>query len=761
MAVVGASDDPAKWGYWLARGALAGAARRSVYLVNARVSQVQDHPTYPSLAALPEPPELVALVTPPATYESLIDEALPFDPLPPNPPPPGLPPPGPLAAGTRYLVAITAGVDRAYPGGHAALAARVRAAGARLLGPTCMGVYDSAAELALTWGTLTPGPIGVVSQSGSVGLEIGYLAAREGLGLSRFVSLGAQADLTAAELTDAVVAAPHTKVVVLYLEDLSIGRELIAIADRARSLGKRIILLAVGGSAAAERAVRSHTGALATPDAVVDALCDAAALIRVHTPAQAVHAAQLALTTLHTPRPAPTPAHPAPASAGPAPAGTADGSHAPGQGPHAARWGIGATPAPAHPVPASAGPAPAATADGSPAAGREPYAARLGIVADSGGQGALAAELAERLGLDVPPLSDATRAELASLLPEDAGLANPIDLAGAGEADLMTYPETVARVAADVDVVLLTGYFGAYAADSPDSPALLAAETAAARRLLDVIAATGTPCLVHAMRTDGPAATLLRAAGTPVFSTVDAPLQALAAVTRYLDGIRPLPGPVPPSRSADPPASVSAVRGELIARGIAFPDGALAATPDDAAVVAEHLIVQGPVVLKAVGPAHKTEVGGVVLGLTSPGAVLAAAEDMAVRLGEQLQGFWVERQAAADGVEILVGARRDPNLGVIVTVGAGGVLAELIGDTATALGPLDAAAAVRLLGRTKAGAVLSGWRGGRPYDMEGVARAIAAIGAALDACPGLTEVEMNPLLVTADGTIALDLLEIA
>ncbi|MEO3858845.1 acetate--CoA ligase family protein [Acrocarpospora sp. B8E8] len=771
VAVVGASDDPAKWGYWLAKGALRGVGRREVYLINGRAGQVQGQHAYRQLSDLPKFPELVAIVTPPASYEAVVEDA--------------------LSAGARYLVGITAGVDRAYPGGHAALAARVRAAGARLLGPTCMGVYDGATDLALTWGSLTPGPIGVVSQSGSVGLEIGYLATRAGLGLSRFVSVGAQADLTTADLLDPVITAPNTRVVILYLEDLSLGRSLITFADRARALGKRVILLAVGGSAAGERAINSHTGALATPDTAVNALCDAAGVIRVHTPAQAVNAAQICLAGLPSRKP------------------------------------------------------------------------RLAVVADSGGQGALAAEFAERAGLEVPALSPETIEVLAKMLPADAGLANPIDLAGAGEADLGIYPRVAHAVAADVDVVLLTGYFGAYAADSP---ALRDIEETAARDL------PWGRCLVHTMRTDGPTTDILRRGGFPVFDTIDDPINALAATFHANEGIRPTSDPAPgeahdtrpapeavtgiglvrqgpaggglvpervtgigpvrqdpaggglvpervtgigpvrqdpagsglapervtgigpahqepadgglaragatgigpagqeladgglvgatdmgpaPSENADvgPVGGVDRIRAELVARGVVFPEGGFAATADEAARLAARL--GGTVVLKAVGPVHKTEVGGVVLGLTSAGAVHERAVEMGGRL--ELAGFWVERQVGG-GVELIVGAYRDREVGVLVTVGSGGVLAELVADTATALGPLDHEGALRLIGRTKAARMLDGWRGAPPCDRDAVARVVVAVGQVLAAHPELSGVELNPLLARPRDSFALDLL---
>ncbi|WP_062429541.1 acetate--CoA ligase family protein [Herbidospora daliensis] len=635
VAVVGASGDPAKWGYWLAKGALSGASRRPVHLVNARGADVLGHATYRSLRDLPETPDLVAVATPPHTYEQVVGDA--------------------LDAGARHLVAITAGV--VYPGGLPALAERVRSAGARLVGPTSMGVYDSASALALTWGTLTPGPIGVVSQSGSVGLELGYLAAKEGLGLSRFVSVGAAADLGVRELAGAVAAAPHTRVVILYLEDLSIGRDLIALAG-----GKPVILLTVGGSAAGRRAVTSHTGALATPDAVVDALCRAAGVLRARTPQEAIHIAQACLAV--------------------------------------------------------------------PAAVR-----RVAVVADSGGQGALAAELAERLGLEVPAFTPATVGALRALLPPDAGLSNPVDLAGAGEADLATYPRIAEIVAPEVDAVVLTGYFGSYAADSP---ALEGAELAAAARLAETL--TTRPCLIHTMRPEGPTVDFLRAAGVPVHGTIDAVMTGLSAL-RSLTHV-PTPGP----RETTPfPGDISgfvALRRTLMAAGVAFPAGLLYDGGDPGLAY--------PLVLKALGPAHKTDVGGVVLGIRLPAELHREAARMRAALGGL--PLWVEEQVTTPGVELIVGAHRDPHVGPVVTFGAGGVLAELIADTVTALAPLTHEEAAEVIATTRVSRLLHGWRGAPPADIGAVAHAMVVLGRILDAHPEITEIEINPL---KDG-VALD-----
>lgn len=265
LAIVGASADPTKWGYWLSRGALSSDAE--VALVNRGNATVLGHPTHASLADLPMAPDLVVFATPARYFEAELEAA--------------------LAVGAKALVGITAGAFRDAQHGEK-IVNQVREAGAVLLGPNCMGIADTARGLNLLWGELPTGPIGLLSQSGNLALEIGRLAVEVGLGVSRFASIGDQADLQFSDLLQEIADSPQTKVVALYVEDVKDGDAFgTAVADLTDS-GMPVVILAAGGSVAGSRAASSHTGSMVSGDAVMDAVCKAAGAIRVRTPGELV-----------------------------------------------------------------------------------------------------------------------------------------------------------------------------------------------------------------------------------------------------------------------------------------------------------------------------------------------------------------------------------------------------------------------------------------------------------------------------------------
>jgi acetate---CoA ligase (ADP-forming) len=664
VAIVGASNDPAKWGHWLARGALRGEERRPVFLVNRNGGEILGRPAYPTLAELPGPPELVVLSVPAAGFEETVDAA--------------------LEAGARALVAISAGLGESGPEGRArerAVVERVRAVGAVLLGPNCLGVYDASTELDLSSNEVPPGPIGFISQSGNLALEIGLLAQEVGLGFSRFVSLGNQADLEAHELIDALVEHDATRVITLYVEDFRDGRAFARAAQAAVAAGKPVVLLPGGATEASAGAARSHTGALVSELAAVKAACRGAGVELVSTPRELVDVAQAL--------------HAAPAAAG----------------------------------------------------------RRLAIVADGGGHAVIAADLAARLGLELPSLGPESAAGLSRFLPPTAATANPVDLAGGGEQDVASFSRTVALLLGsdEVDAVVLTGYFGGYAEYSDD---LRRREVAAAQALADAVAATGRPLLVQTMHWRSPAAAELRSLGVPVYREVEGALRGLLALVHAgaepASGVPALPEPAGPPLEA---AGYWEARDLLQAAGIRFAEARRAEDLAQALAAAEE--IGYPVVLKALGRPHKSDGGGVAVGLADEEALSEALAKMATALAPA--EYSVERTArTADGVELIVGARRDPSLGPIALAGLGGLYTEVIADGAVALAPLRDTEAEALLRSLRAAPLLAGARGRPPLDVEAAARAAAALSRVAAERPEIAEIEINPLLVLPDGALALD-----
>lgn len=651
VAVVGASDDPAKWGYWLASGALAGEHRRTVHLVNSRSRSVLGRPCAADIAELSETPELVALCVPASHVDAVVDAA--------------------LERGVRGFLGITSGIAD-----DAALAARITAAGARLIGTNSLGIYDAAEDLRLMWGTPTPGPMAIVSQSGQVGSELVAIGRRHGLGVSRFVSVGNQSDVTAAEVLADLASDDVTGVIALYLESFANGETLFGVLAGLRALGKPTVLLTVGASGASARLARTHTGSLTAPLDVVDATCRAAGVVRVATPSEVIDVARGLLAA-------------------------------------------------------------------GPARGR-----RVAIIGDSGGQSGIAADVAVAAGLTVPPLPTPVADRIAQYLPSGAACSNPVDLAGAGEQDLATYARVIAEVRAhgDVDAVVLTGYFGCY---GQDTPALADAEVAVAQTMS---CASDIPLLVHTMAPESAAAQALWDNGVPAYGDVAAVMRVLAALATGTPDPRPVSEPVD---RETPGSGYWAARTWLSAAGIPFPRGEL--VRDDHELDAAADVLNAPLVLKADWLEHKSDVGGVCIGLRDRAQIDTAFADMYRRLGP---GTFVleEQDQRPDAMEVLVAARRDPDLGPVVVVGAGGTETEVHRDVRMECAPVSAQTARAMLESLRIAPLLGGWRGRAPVDVPALADLVATVSSLIAAHPDITEIELNPVRVTGTGALAVDAL---
>ncbi|MFV0434896.1 MAG: acetate--CoA ligase family protein [Leucobacter sp.] len=279
IAVIGASDDPEKYGNWLSTRALAGS--RPAYLVNSRRERVLGHRAYSSASEIESDVDLAVIAVPAAAFESAVDDA--------------------LAAGAKAIVGITANIGESGEQGRLlerSIAERVRSAGSVLVGPNCLGVFDSTTGLDATVNRFEPGEVALLSQSGNVALDLADQLAECGLGISRFVSLGNQADLDAAELIDSCVEHAGTRAIAIYTEGIRDGRHFVTAAHRAAVAGKPIVLLAAGRSEASARGAASHTGSMVSSHTVVQAACDAAGVEFVSSPREAADLLQGLLKTV-------------------------------------------------------------------------------------------------------------------------------------------------------------------------------------------------------------------------------------------------------------------------------------------------------------------------------------------------------------------------------------------------------------------------------------------------------------------------------
>jgi len=352
-------------------------------------------------------------------------------------------------------------------------------------------------------------------------------------------------------------------------------------------------------------------------------------------------------------------------------------------------------------------------------------------------------------GFDVPELSEPLQAAIKQRIAK-ASPQNPVDLAGGGEEDFFSYAFAARALleSDELDGVLMTGYFGGY---SQYSEAFSERETEVAREIARAAADTGKPLVAQSMYPDAPPSAALREGGVPVYLTIEAAAAALV-------GLAPRPtaagAPPPPAVATSPLDDSYFGSRELLAEaGVPFVAARRVRTSRQALEAAEQ--VGYPVVLKALGLLHKSDAGGVKVGIADAEALAWEWGDMEERLAPP--EFSIEAMAPlSDGVELIIGAKRDSRFGPIAAVGLGGVLAEIMADTAIALAPLDRDTALGLLRSLKGAALLEGARGRAPLDLAAAADAAAALSRLAAARPDIAEIEINPLLVTPGGALALD-----
>ncbi len=386
-----------------------------------------------------------------------------------------------------------------------------------------------------------------------------------------------------------------------------------------------------------------------------------------------------------------------------------------------------------------------------------PRGRRVAIVTNAGGPGILAADACEAQGLELPPLAAETAAALRAFLPAAASVANPVDMLASAPPE--HYERTLELVLSDPNVdSVLTIFIPPIATDSDAVAGAIVAGTRAAGEkpvLAIFMSARGAPPILQPI---------------PSYAFPEPAAIALARAVEYGRWRAQPPGTVPEFRDlrvAEARSVIDAALGRgggwldpvecnrlLSAFGVPALPLRLAADPAGAAAAAQDLGF--PVVLKAVGPAilHKTEVGGVRLGLASADAVREAAEQMSSRI-EGLAQFLVQPMVAG-GVEVIVGVVRDPTFGPLLVYGSGGTLVELLSDAALSLHPLTDTDAAAMLDEVRGTALLRGYRGAPKADEAALRELLLRVSALVEACPEVREMDLNPVKVLTRGVQVLD-----
>jgi acetate---CoA ligase (ADP-forming) len=655
-----------------------------LYPIHPAAREVEGLPAYPRISAIGAPVDLAVVAVPARAVEEVVVDA--------------------SRAAVRGLVVISAGFAEVSPEGRAAqerLRDLVRSSGMRMIGPNCLGVLntDPAISLNATFAPHWPpaGNIGMLSQSGALGLAILDYARGRNLGLSTFVSVGNKADVSSNDLLAYWADDPRTRVIAMYLESFGNPRKFARVAPEV-ARQKPIVAVKSGRSAAGARAASSHSAALATLDVAVDALFDQAGVIRTNTLEELFDVIEL----------------------------------------------FSSQPIPAGP--------------------------RVAIISNAGGPAILAADTCEARGLELPSLAAETLARLRAFLPAEAGLGNPIDMIASASPE--DYARTIATVAADpnVDAIVVAhvptmvsvaeeigkGIVRGVAEMPPEKPVLVV-----------YISSRGAPPSLH----EGNRGPL------PCYAFPENAALALSAASRYsrwrqrprgqmfelerfaASSIRAVIDRALAACSGPAWLSPEDVAAVLCAAGI---DHAAweRVTLEDAALAAERMGY--PLVAKLISPdvLHKTEVGGVILGLESMEEVAQAASTLAERArarGARVEGILLQREVRG-GIEALVGVTTDPVFGPLLVCGLGGILVELLRDVAFRLTPVSDLDALEMVGSLRSARLLDGYRGAPAGDRQALVGVIERVSALVEVVPEIRELDLNPVKVLepAKGAIAVD-----
>ena len=681
VAVIGASGNPDKIGGKIVRNIRSSGFRGEVYPINPRGGEVQGYAVLPELDAAPEPIDVAVIAVPAARVLDAVKDC--------------------CRKKVAYALIISSGfAEIGKREEEAAIATYAREHGLRLLGPNMFGIFSAAGSINSTFGPeeIPAGGVAILSQSGALGLSMIGRTAMENLGLSVIVSLGNKADVSEVELLDYLRDDDGTRVVMIYLEGVKHGEELLRALKRIATR-KPVVIIKSGRSNRGAAAAASHTGSLAGEDNVFEDLIRQCGGLRAESIGEAFDLC---------------------------------------------RFFSGAALAPC---------------------------GETLIVTNGGGMGVLATDASEKYGLTLHDDGKGLRQRFSPVIPAYGSARNPVDLTGEATPDDYDRALSLAREIPDVRSV--AALYCETAVLEPDALAEVF------RKHFKGFREAGKSIVFSTMggaRTEAISAEL-RSDRIPVFGDVYDAIRCLGALNQY-EKRKGLVDREPEPVVIDSPVMDRLAAGALEdgrhfllpeenaaaleASGIPFPGRGLAHDLETALSIAEN--VGYPVVLKIASPdiLHKTDVGGVVLDLRDGRELADAYEGLLGNVRRacpraKIQGVEVAAMAPP-GLEMIVGARRDPVFGPVVMAGLGGVYVEVFRDVAFRAAPLDGDAVRDMLAQLRAFPLLLGARGEERKDIDGLVDVILKLGETLSRCPRIDDIEINPVRVydQGEGVLAVD-----
>ncbi len=588
------------------------------------------------------------------------------------------------------------------------LTAIARQSGMRILGPNCIGIMNFVDRVGLSFQPglnelpMITGPIGLVVQSGALGFILTQ-GMQRGIGFSYNIAPGNSCDVDICDLINFMVEDETTNAIACVFEGLSDGSRFLAAAHHALEAGKPLVAYKLGRNDLSRRTALSHTGTLTGSNAAYDAAFARAGVVRVDD-----FEAVLETVAFFT----------------------------------------------------KAG---------------KPIAPGIGVMSASGGAAVMAADKADELGVSLPPLASQTAAKLREKMPDFGSSANPCDITAASLHDMTMYGHCIEAFAADPSfAAVVVPMMSIYAPATVERAAYLCGVAATLQKPICIVWLNewyqGPGSEVYERSHDLSLFRSMRRCLATLKSWLDyharrdallAQRVSRTAETSCIAKARTLLS----QHAAGETLSEGASKALLACYGIPVTREKLALSEADAVQAATA--IGYPVVLKAASAAipHKTEAGVVHLALADERAVRAAyrsiKESVARLPGPPiLAGISVQEMVSGD-VEVMAGVRNDPQFGPLVVCGMGGIMIEVLRDTAQALAPVSKAEALALLQSLKGYKLLAGFRGGKPVALDALTDAIARLSElAADCREQLVELDVNPILACADRVVAVDALAV-